>query len=79
MQLDVLAISDDDWRWLRNRYGDFVLEEPEYAPKLLEIRDTLIGIEQLDRGEIVDHDVICHRAEAVIAMIKIGKMARKSG
>lgn len=75
---DLSVISEEDWLWLRDRYGDFVLEEPGYAPKLLEIRDTLIGIEQLDRGEIVDLDVVCDRAEAVIAMIKIGKNAAKS-
>lgn len=49
---EIDAISDEDWRWLRDRYGDFVLEEPGYAPKLLEIRDTLRAAEpglRLDR------------------------------
>ena len=52
MQPEIAPISDEDWRWLRSRYGDFVLEEPEYAPRLLEIRDTLRAVEpglRLDR------------------------------
>jgi len=36
-------ISDADWRWLRDEYGDFVLEEPGYAPKLLALRDKCSG------------------------------------
>ncbi|MGQ2910049.1 MAG: hypothetical protein ACT6QU_19090 [Aliihoeflea sp.] len=47
-----MAISDEDWQWLKERYGDFVLEEPAYAPKLLEVRDTLRAAEpglRLDR------------------------------
>lgn len=48
------SISDDDWKWLRDRYGDFVLEEPAYARPLLEVRDTLNAFSGAEgRGEAV--------------------------
>jgi hypothetical protein len=41
--LRLCDLSADDWRWLRSRYGDFVIEEPDYAPALIEIRNRQAG------------------------------------
>ena len=50
-------ISDADWRWLKDNYVDFVLEEPAYAPKLLALRDTRLGT-TTDRNALIDYSKI---------------------
>lgn len=52
MTLKLRDLTADDWRWLKSRYGDFVLEEPDYAPALIEIRNMIrtneVGLDEVD-------------------------------
>lgn len=66
-------ISDADKRRLKENFGDFVLEEPANAPKLLALR-VAGRRRQTVRHALVDFGII-HETGAGGGMIKIRKLS----
>ena len=72
-------ISDAAWRWLRDNFGDFVVEEPGYAPKLLALRDTRKGTDT-SIGAVSSISVSFRtEAQAAEGIIKFGRFSLKKG
>lgn len=67
-------ISDADWRWLRDNFGDFVLEEPGYAPKLLALRDTRLGTDK-PSGTLSSISISFMKQAQAGGIIKIRKLS----
>lgn len=72
-------LSEADWRWLRDNFGDFVLEEPGYAPKLLARRDTRKGKVKPSDTLLSIFGIGLDKGAGGGGIIKIGQLSPKKG
>ena len=74
-------ITEKEWQLLREEFGDLAYEEPHNHQRFLAViegsrqvtaddvedTDVIIGLDELDRDDLVELDVVVKKAKSILA------------